>query len=139
LRLRNEHPVEGISVEQGQPAGHDRSDRADRDRPVRRPDGGRAGRATVCFYAIELPIRRAFTARPGRRRSLSWRSLTPVTATMLTGTALIMVGSTAVPPEPVSAAQTPLTVAGEPDVENGLGPYIHQCSHIAPARDGGAG
>jgi peptidoglycan/LPS O-acetylase OafA/YrhL len=60
--------------------------------------------ATACYYLVELPVRRVFTVRPGRRRVPTWRSLTPVTAAMLVGAGLVLVGVTAVPGQPAGAS-----------------------------------
>jgi peptidoglycan/LPS O-acetylase OafA/YrhL len=62
------------------------------------------GAATLSFYLVESPLRRALTVRRQIRRVLTWRAVVPITAVCLGGTALIVLGATAVPVRPASAA-----------------------------------
>jgi hypothetical protein len=69
--------------------------------------------ATVCYYVLELPARRLFAARPQRRRVPSWQRLAPVTAAVMAGVALMLVGVTAVPQQPAPVADdAPLVATG---------------------------
>nr|BFE61475.1 acyltransferase family protein [Dactylosporangium thailandense] len=51
----------------------------------------------ACYYAIELPARRAFTVRRKAARPATWRTLAPTTALVVTGVAALALGVTAAP------------------------------------------
>ncbi|WP_432994688.1 acyltransferase family protein [Dactylosporangium sp. CA-233914] len=98
----------------------------------------------ACYYAVELPARRLFTARPGRRpaRPAGWRTLAPITTLVVTGVAALTLGITTAPTVASDAptdgpADAPLVQAAAGDTP-GPGPSAAQGAPIArPGRKPG--
>jgi peptidoglycan/LPS O-acetylase OafA/YrhL len=97
------------------------------------------GAATLSFYLVENPLRRA-TLRPRVRRLLTWRAVVPIAAICLGAAALTVVRVTAVPVRPASAALAMTTPPASPDPETashtpsvGSAPSIGPAQSIGPA------